>query len=39
MADYRDMVLVAGEDPYAYKGMIDQSPAYIRPDKDGGCAR
>jgi phytanoyl-CoA hydroxylase len=37
--DYRDVVLVAGEDPYAYKGTVDQSKAYVRPDKDGGCDR
>jgi phytanoyl-CoA hydroxylase len=36
--DYRDVVLVAGEDPYADKGTIDQSPPHIRPEKDGGCA-
>jgi ectoine hydroxylase-related dioxygenase (phytanoyl-CoA dioxygenase family) len=37
--DYRDVVLVAGEDPYAYKGVRDLSRAYSRPDKDGGCDR
>lgn len=37
--DYRDVVLVAGEDPYAYKGIADASRAYVRPDKDGGCDR
>jgi phytanoyl-CoA hydroxylase len=37
--DFRDVVLVAGEDPYAYKGTADITRAYIRPDKDGGCDR
>lgn len=37
--DYRDIVLVAGEDPYAYKGVRDISKPHSRPDKDGGCDR
>ncbi|MEV0720558.1 phytanoyl-CoA dioxygenase family protein [Asanoa sp. NPDC050611] len=37
--DFRDVVLVAGEDPYAYKGITDVTRAYVRPDKDGGCDR
>jgi ectoine hydroxylase-related dioxygenase (phytanoyl-CoA dioxygenase family) len=37
--DYRDIVLVAGEDPYAYKGITDVTRAYVRPDKEGGCDR
>lgn len=39
IADYRDIVLVAGEDPYAYKGTTDLARPYSRPDKDGGCDR
>lgn len=39
IADFRDIVLVAGEDPYAYKGTADLRHAYSRPDKDGGCDR
>lgn len=38
-ADYRDIVLVAGQDPYAYKGTEDLARSYSRPDKDGGCDR
>ena len=38
-ADYRDIVLVAGADPYAYKGLSDLSRARIRPDREGGCDR
>jgi phytanoyl-CoA hydroxylase len=39
IADFRDIVMVAGEDPYAYKGTVDIRKAYSRPDKDGGCDR
>jgi ectoine hydroxylase-related dioxygenase (phytanoyl-CoA dioxygenase family) len=37
--DFRDIVLVAGQDPYAWRGITDTSRPYIRPDKDGGCHR
>lgn len=39
--DYRDVVLVAGRDPYAYKGTLDlpMSRPHIRPDREGGCVR
>jgi phytanoyl-CoA hydroxylase len=37
--DYRDIVLVAGKDPYAYKGTPDLSEPHVRPDRDGGCVR
>jgi phytanoyl-CoA hydroxylase len=37
--DYRDVVIVAGEDPYAWKGLRDLTRAYSRPDRDGGCDR
>jgi phytanoyl-CoA hydroxylase len=39
VTDYRDIVLVAGEDPYAYKGTEEIARPYSRPDKDGGCDR
>jgi phytanoyl-CoA hydroxylase len=29
--DMRDIVMVAGEDPYAWKGVSDEAPAYLRP--------
>jgi ectoine hydroxylase-related dioxygenase (phytanoyl-CoA dioxygenase family) len=38
-SDYRDIVLVAGTDPYAYKGQADLSHPGIRPDREGGCDR
>ena len=37
--DFRDVVLVAGEDPYAYRGTVDENRPYVRPDKSGGCDR
>lgn len=39
MTDYRDVVLVAGEDPYAYKGTSDLARPFSRPDREGGCDR
>jgi phytanoyl-CoA hydroxylase len=38
-ADHRDVVLVAGTDPYAYKGTEDVMRPHVRPDGQGGCAR
>lgn len=38
-ADYRDIVMVAGEDPYAYKGITDLATPFSRPDREGGCDR
>lgn len=37
--DCRDIVLVAGRDPYAWRGTADIARPYIRPDRDGGCHR
>ncbi|HXH60157.1 MAG TPA: phytanoyl-CoA dioxygenase family protein [Fimbriimonadaceae bacterium] len=37
MHDHRDIVLVAGEDPYAYKGTEDLATPHVRPDGEGGC--
>jgi phytanoyl-CoA hydroxylase len=39
MVDYRDIVMVAGVDPYAYKGVEDVARPYSRPDRAGGCDR
>jgi phytanoyl-CoA hydroxylase len=30
--DLRDIVLVAGEDPYAWKGIVDANQPYLRPE-------
>lgn len=37
LADYRDVVIVSGTDPYAYKGIEDIARAYVRLDMGGGC--
>jgi phytanoyl-CoA hydroxylase len=37
--DTRDVVLVAGNDPYGYKGLEEVRRPRIRPDRDGGCDR
>ena len=39
MVDDRDIVMVAGEDPYAYKGIEDNNRTHLRPDREGGCDR
>lgn len=35
--DFRDIVMVAGRDPYAYKGIENISVPHIRPSGEGGC--
>lgn len=37
IADYRDIVMIAGKDPYAYKGITDIARPSVRPTKEGGC--
>jgi phytanoyl-CoA hydroxylase len=36
-ADYRDIVMVAGQDPYSWKGIEDLAAAHVRPSNEGGC--
>ena len=36
--DYRDIVMVAGKDPYAWKGLEELARPYVRATGDGGCA-
>jgi phytanoyl-CoA hydroxylase len=36
---HRDILLVAGRDPYAHAGLTDVMRPHIRPDGDGGCIR
>ncbi len=38
-ADYRDVVMIAGRDPYAWKGLEDLATPHVRPDREGGCDR
>ncbi len=35
--DARDIVMIAGEDPYAWKGIVDVNRGHVRPDGSGGC--
>ncbi len=35
--DCRDIVMVAGTDPYAFKGTKSISTTYVRPSGEGGC--
>lgn len=35
--DSRDILMIAGEDPYAWKGTEDWSNLYVRPSGEGGC--
>ncbi len=35
--DHRDVELVAGVDPYAYKGTVSLMHPHVRPDGQGGC--
>ncbi|MBI3831948.1 MAG: phytanoyl-CoA dioxygenase family protein [Planctomycetes bacterium] len=37
MMDVRDIVMVAGKDPYAYKGLEDIHKAHVRATGEGGC--
>lgn len=37
MLDYRDIIMVAGNDPYAWKGIEDIARPHIRPSGEGGC--
>jgi phytanoyl-CoA hydroxylase len=38
-ADFRDVVMVAGKDPYAYKGTEPVSLPHVRPTGEGGCGK
>ena len=37
--DHRDVLLVAGRDPYASRGITDITKPHVRPDGEGGCIR
>lgn len=36
-SDHRDIVMVAGEDPYEYKGIVDGARPHVRASGEGGC--
>ncbi|MEQ9453462.1 MAG: phytanoyl-CoA dioxygenase family protein [Phycisphaeraceae bacterium] len=37
--DVRDIVMVAGQDPYAWMGVSDLNKPHVRPTGEGGCAK
>jgi len=37
--DNRRVEMVAGVDPYAYKGIVPRATPHVRQDRDGGCDR
>ncbi|MCC9075326.1 phytanoyl-CoA dioxygenase family protein [Litorilinea aerophila] len=39
IADYRDIVMIAGQDPYAWKGIEDRARPHVRPSGEGGCSK
>jgi len=38
-ADVRDIVMIAGQDPYAYKGIDDIAKPAVRASGEGGCGK
>lgn len=38
-SDFRDIVMVAGEDIYRYKGLEEINAAHVRPSGEGGCVK
>jgi phytanoyl-CoA hydroxylase len=39
LLDHRDILMVAGRDPYAAAGTTDAMRPHVRPDREGGCLR
>ena len=35
--DFRDIIMVAGRDPYGFKGVENVSKPHVRPSGEGGC--
>jgi len=35
--DYRDIIMICGRDPYAYKGTVEIARPSVRPSGEGGC--
>jgi phytanoyl-CoA hydroxylase len=38
-ADHRDIVMIAGRDPYSWKGATDFAKPHVRPSGEGGCSK
>lgn len=36
-ADFREIIMIAGEDPYAYKGTTTTGKPHVRSSGEGGC--
>jgi phytanoyl-CoA hydroxylase len=36
-ADYRDIVMIAGQDPYHWKGIEERAAPHVRASGEGGC--
>ena len=36
-SDYRDIVMIAGKDPFAWKGISDITRPHVRAAGEGGC--
>jgi ectoine hydroxylase-related dioxygenase (phytanoyl-CoA dioxygenase family) len=36
-ADYRDIIMIAGADPYEWKGTANEAKIHVRPSGEGGC--
>ena len=39
ISDHRDIIMIAGKDPYAYKGIESRNTPHVRPSGEGGCAK
>lgn len=39
IADYRDIVMVAGQDPYLWKSTEEIAKPHVRPSGEGGCEK
>lgn len=37
--DFRDIVMIAGQDPYAWKGIENRTFPKVRPSGEGGCVK
>lgn len=37
IGDNRDIIIIAGEDPYAFKGIEQRNGPHVRPSGEGGC--
>ncbi|MBB6428532.1 phytanoyl-CoA dioxygenase family protein [Algisphaera agarilytica] len=37
--DVRDIVMIAGNDPYAWMGIKERNEPHVRPTGEGGCSR